>query len=68
MKKTYLVAERAAREGDGDAFTLGVGLRVEEVRPKVGGALLDSVLYNSGASCNLIEHSTWNSMKQNRFE
>ena len=68
MKKTYLVAERASREGDGYAFTVGVGLRVEEVTPKGGGALLDSVLINSGASCNLIDHSTWNSMKQNCFE
>lgn len=58
MKKTYLVGERASREGGGYAFTVGVGLRVEEVTPKVGGALLDSVLINSGASCNPIDHST----------
>ena len=67
MKKTYLVGEGASREGDNYAFNVGGGLRVEEVALKVEGPL-DSVLINSGASCNLIDHSTWSSMKQNRFK
>ena len=69
MKKTCLAAaERVSREGESYAFTVEGGLTVEEVTPKVGGVLLEIVLINSGASYNLIEHSTWNSMKQNRIE
>ena len=30
--------------------------------------MLDSVLIDSGASCNLIDYNTWNNMKQNRIE
>ena len=35
---------------------------------KVGGVVLDSVLIDSGASCNLIDYNAWNNMKQNRIE
>lgn len=34
----------------------------------VGGIVLDSVLFDSGASCNLIDYNTWSNMKQNRIE
>ena len=30
--------------------------------------MLDSVLIDSGASCNLPDYNTWNNMKQNRIE
>ena len=56
MKKTCLAAERVSREGDSYVFTVEGGLTVEEVTPKVRGVLLEIVLINSGASCNLIEH------------
>ena len=41
---------------------------MEEVTFKVRGVLLDSVPINSGVSCNVIDYSTWNSMKQNKIE
>ena len=63
-KKAYLVAEGVSREGDGYAFTVGGGLRVGEMTLKVGGVVLDSVLIDSGASCNLIDYNTWYNMKQ----
>ena len=68
MKKTYLVVEGASRKGDNYAFTVEGGLRIEEVTFNVRRVLLDSVPINSGASCNVIDYSTWNSMKQNRIE
>ena len=67
-KKAYLVAKGVSGEGDGYAFTVGGGLRVGEITLKVGGVVLDSVLIDSGASCNLIDYNTWNNMKQNRIE
>ena len=67
-KKAYLVAEGVSGEGDGYAFTVGGGLRVGEITLKVGGVVLDSVLIDSRASCNLIDYNTWNNMKQIRIE
>ena len=64
-KKAYLVAEGVSREGDGYAFTVEGELRVEEITLKVGGVVLDRVLIDSGASCNLIDYNTWN--KKNLF-
>ena len=66
MKKTYLVADVATSEEDGYAFTVVGGLRVGEITLKVGGVLLDSVLIDCGASCNLIDNNTWNGLKQKR--
>ena len=52
-----------SREEDGYAFTAGGGLRVGEITLKVGEVLLDSVLIDSRALCNLTDNNTGNSMK-----
>lgn len=67
-KKAFHVAEGAAEREDKYAFVVGGQHKTGELSLKVGGVDLGNVLIDSGASCNLIDSETWNSLKQKHIE
>ena len=67
-RKAFHVAEGTTEWGDGYAFIVSGQQETGEIKLKVGGVELENVLIDSGASCNLIDFETWNSLKQNHIE
>ena len=61
------VEEGATGRGDGYAFMIKGQQETGEITLNVGGVQLDGVLIDSGASCNLIDYGTWNSLKEKRI-
>ena len=54
---------------DGYAFVIGQQPHgAGETTLTVGGVQLEGVLIYSGASCNLIDYKTWNSLKQKQVK
>ena len=67
-KKAFQVAEVAGQREDKYAFVVRGQKETGELKLKVGGVDLDNVLIDSGASCNLIDSETWNSLKLKHIE
>ena len=65
--RAYQLSEDSATgQQDYYAFAVGVGQTTSgsEVDLKIGGVMLTAVLIDSGASCNLIDQTTWEVLKK----
>ena len=67
QRRAYQLSEDSATgQQDYYAFAVGVGQTTSgsEVDLKIGGVMLTAVLIDSGASCNLIDQTTWEVLKK----
>ena len=65
--KVYQLSENSATgQQDYYAFAVGAGESTggSEVDLEVGGVMLSAVLIDSGASCSVIDQTTWETMKK----
>jgi len=58
------IEEGATGRGDGYAVMVKGQQETREITLNVGRVQLDGVVIDSGASCNLIDYGTWNSLKE----
>ena len=68
--RAYQISEDSATgQQDYYAFAVGVGQTTSgsEVDLKIGGVMLTAVVIDSGASCNLIDQTTWEVLRRRVF-